>query len=123
MRHGGVVDQTYQGCGPRVDELVLSASRDNHEISSFYFLILSIDRCLCNPRGESQSLVYSMNLLYLRRESCIHYRSHMILKQCFYVYSEERGTSYLISNIAPNWDRHEDNLGIESGPKHPAELC
>lgn len=73
LNEGGTrrsLGSTYQGRGTCIDKLVLSASRDNHQISSFYILILSIDRCFGNSRGESQSLVYGMNLSYFRKRTC-----------------------------------------------------
>lgn len=62
LNHEEIADTTYQGCWACVNELVLSARRDNHEISSFYVLVLAIDRCFRNSRGECQCLVYCMNL-------------------------------------------------------------
>lgn len=35
---------------------------------------------------------------------------------------EGRGTSNLISDIAPNWNGHKDHLGIQPSPKHSTKF-
>ena len=58
----GKKEESYQWCGSSVDELMLSASWHNHEVSGLNILIFTSDGGFAYSRGESQGLVDGMNL-------------------------------------------------------------
>ena len=52
----------YQWCRSSVDELMLSASRHDHKVSSFDILIFTGNSGFADARGEGQGLVDGVNL-------------------------------------------------------------
>ena len=55
-------EESYQWCRASIDELMLSTSRHNHEVSSFDILVFTSNSGLADSRGEGQGLVNGMNL-------------------------------------------------------------
>ena len=55
-------EESYQWCRASIDELMLSTSRHNHEVSSFDILVFTSNSSLADSRGEGQGLVNGMNL-------------------------------------------------------------
>ena len=55
-------EEGYQWCRASIDELMLSTSRHNHEVSSFDVLVFTSNSGLADSRGEGQGLVDGMNL-------------------------------------------------------------
>lgn len=51
-----------QGCGARVEELMLRASRDDHQVAGVHLLLLAADLGEARTRGEGEDLVDGMGL-------------------------------------------------------------
>ena len=52
----------YQWCRSSIDELMLCASRHDHQVSSFNILVFAGDGGFANARGEGQGLVDGVDL-------------------------------------------------------------
>lgn len=61
--------RNYQWRRASIDELMLSTSRHNHEISSFDILVFTSNSGFAYSRGESQGLVDGVNLGKIPRQS------------------------------------------------------
>ena len=55
-------EEDNQRCRTGIDELMLSTSWHNHEVSSFDVLVFTSNSGLADSRGEGQGLVDGMNL-------------------------------------------------------------
>ena len=54
--------KAYQGSGSRIDKLMLSASRHDHEVPSFDVLVFTRDGGFADAGGESEGLVDGVDL-------------------------------------------------------------
>ena len=55
-------EESYQRCRASIDELMLSASRHHHEVSSFDVLIFTSNSGFTDSGGEGQGLIDGVDL-------------------------------------------------------------